>query len=85
MPACKSCRAPILWVVAAASGKRMPVDAEPTAEGAVLVLNPPDAAPVGHVLSGDALDMAREGCPERVHRSHFATCPNADTHRNPRR
>lgn len=81
MSTCKSCGAPVLWIVTRL-GRRMPVDAEPHSKGNILVLDPPNGrSPIGHVLGGDALWEALHGAPERVHRSHFSTCPDADKHR----
>jgi hypothetical protein len=72
MAACKSCGAPIRWVKMAGSGKSMPLDDVPSAEGTVSV-----ERGVGHVLSGLAI-VAYDG-PLFV--SHFATCPQANEHR----
>ncbi len=47
------------------AGKKMPVDAQPASKGIVLLGNPAD--PQSRVVN--------------VHLSHFATCPNANTHR----
>lgn len=75
---CRSCGAPIRWE-RTSSGKRIPLDADPARGGNVdvvwiggervaVVLGPADAAAAevdGHVL----------------YRAHFATCPDAATHR----
>jgi hypothetical protein len=75
MARCRSCGAPILWAVTEASGKRIPLDAEE--DGAA------KEVPDGNLLIVDT----RAGTPVvRVtavgqHLSHFATCPQASTHR----
>ncbi len=77
---CKSCGAPILWTVTAA-GRRMPVDAEPSDIGNIEV----SGGLVLHAttIAGHDLVRARAvGFP--LYLSHFATCPNASTHRNPK-
>jgi hypothetical protein len=62
---CRSCGAPILWVVMRASGKRMPLDAKPE-KRITLVAADPDTV-VGQVTD--------------AYTSHFATCPDAAQHR----
>lgn len=67
---CKSCGAQIAWVVTE-SGKRMPLD----------------YAPQQMLMSGSfVVDETFEGNPvarsvKAVYISHFATCPNAASHR----
>lgn len=74
---CKSCGRYIIWAKSETTGRMMPVDAEPSAEGTFVLLgfeDPPIAAkPDG---SGDPLAAATAR-----HTSHFATCPDADQHR----
>jgi len=69
---CSSCDAPIIWAVTDA-GKRMPLDAEPAPDGNVVLTR----------VGGQA--RARKGSefgPNMPrHKSHFATCPNANQHR----
>jgi len=66
---CRSCGAPIVWVVMFPSGKRMPLDAKPL-HGLIRV--EPGAPATGHMRGKDAEDL---------YVSHFATCPNAAQHR----
>jgi hypothetical protein len=78
--ACKSCQAPMLWAITT-NGKHIPVDAEPVAVnggGGNIRLTPrPGMAPLAKVVRNPAdLFGVRE-----VYRSHFATCPHADRHR----
>lgn len=67
--ACRSCGAAIVWAVSTSSGKRMPLDAEPTAQGNVILdsATEPYSAVVqrGPIADGSG------------HLSHFVTCPNA--------
>lgn len=76
---CRSCRAPVIWALTEAHRRRMPVDAEPTPDGNVLLTD--DDPPIAQVLvPGQAsLFTADNGAPTFT--SHFATCPNADQHR----
>ena len=65
---CRSCKAFIIWMKTAA-GKNMPVDA--------------DSVPFKLGADGHPVDPPKLFDPETM-TSHFATCPNADTHRKPR-
>lgn len=81
---CRSCKAPMLWVVLP-SGKRNPLDLEPTLKGNVLVLPGPEDWRLGVVVHDqDLLQEVRTLFADRLHTSHFATCPDADEHRRPR-
>jgi hypothetical protein len=68
---CRSCGAEILWA-RTTSGKPMPLDREPSANGNVLLRDG-----VAQVLG--PLDVAVTG--EPLYLSHFATCPSAASHR----
>lgn len=69
--ACPDCRAPILWLTTP-KGNRMPVDAQPHAEGNVVVEGATCA-----VLGRNQLPGARAaGRP--LHRHHRLSCPHAD-------
>lgn len=63
---CRSCNAEIIWAVTA-TGKRMPVDAAPSANGNIHLEG------TTAIVLDEPVDGART--------SHFATCPNADQHR----
>jgi len=76
MSACKSCGAAVVWVLTE-SRKRMPVDAEPTADGVVLWFGEYEG-PFMLVSVGGRGD---EGEPVKRYTSHFATCEFADKHR----
>ena len=70
---CGSCHAEILWAPTA-TGRRMPLDRTPDPDGNVVLLD--DRAVV---LSPEARDQLPTETPR--YRSHFASCPNANTHR----
>jgi hypothetical protein len=65
---CRSCGAAIVWT-STERGRLMPVDAEPVARG--LRLEPAADGPPRALVTD-------------IYASHFATCPNADTHRQTR-
>lgn len=72
---CRSCWAPIIWATTG-SGKKIPVDVEPS-EGGNIVLSP-GPRPMATVVSHGGREPGTT-----LHCSHFATCKNADQHRNP--
>ena len=74
---CRSCNAPIVWAITE-KGRRMPVDAKPSAAGNLL-LDHERGEWRAIVVKND--DTAAEN---ELHTSHFATCPNAARHRNPK-
>jgi hypothetical protein len=84
MASCKSCGAAIRWVTvvrAHGRGERaMPIDAEPSATGNVLLTGRNDRGPVARVLGAGESGVA--GTP--LYLAHFASCPNAKQHRKPR-
>jgi hypothetical protein len=86
--ACVSCGGGIIWAINGTTGKRMPVDAEPVENGNVVLAIMGQGRTVcgkwrhrGTVVAtvlkkGQSVEAGR---PRRV--SHFATCPNAASHR----
>ena len=81
MSRCKSCGKEIIWIKMA-SGKSMPVDAEPISykldmHNGNLTLITPD----GRVVKA----FFDPGSDVVGYTSHFATCPNANAHRKDRR
>ena len=78
MSACRSCGASIMWC-ATPSGKSMPVDAEPSDRGNMVVEN----GRVTAVVASDAVEEMRSHG-YKLHTSHFATCSNAKQHRRSR-
>jgi len=75
---CRSCRAPIRWVIVLPKMKRMPLDPEPVEDGNMWVDHTEDGTPVMSVaLSGD-------GVPRNIpirYVSHFVSCPDRDSWR----
>ena len=93
---CRSCSAPIVWIVTD-TGARTPCDAEPIEAWLFVDLEQAGAdrgleeTPRGYYLGAKVVPAipARPGVlPEvprtRVRRSHFATCPQANEHRRPK-
>lgn len=78
MATCRSCRAPVRWVLTQA-GKRMPLDPAPTPVGNIaLTEETVDGVPVVRYLGKSA--GADLFATDR-YVSHFATCPEAKVHR----
>jgi hypothetical protein len=75
---CGSCRRPIIWAITEKKLRRMPVDPEPPSKGGNVELIPRKgiAAPIAKVLNVTQ-QFGRTG----LRTSHFATCPNAQQHR----
>lgn len=71
MTTCRSCGAPIIWAITE-SGKRIPIDAGPTAEGNIEL-----KGERAHVLARDEVRWPDT----RYYTSHFVTCPHAAQHR----
>lgn len=83
MSRCRSCGASIVWA-RTTNGKLMPVDAVAHDEGNVLLTwGDEEGVPTrfASVLTGTALETQRGASPEFMHRSHFATCVDANKHR----
>lgn len=84
---CRSCKAPVVWVVTEATdtkpGRKMPLDADPSRPGKALVVEDGNLVFTG-ARAGDGTWIVRY-VPKgpRHYRSHFATCPNAKSHRKP--
>lgn len=74
---CRSCGAAIIWAKTC-GGKRMPVDAAPSADGNLVLIESAQFTEVS-VVSEVSPFPGRDR-----HKSHFATCPNAPQHRKPR-
>jgi hypothetical protein len=75
---CRSCKAQIIWTMTE-RGRRMPVDAEPSKKGNIMLHpRPDDQAPLAIYLTTEQI-AAFDGSLQR-HRlftSHFVTCPEA--------
>jgi hypothetical protein len=80
---CRSCEASIYWVFTE-HGKRMPIDADPSAAGNVVltvrlggriaVVLPPES-----LFEDEAITELRQ---QARYTSHFVTCPHADEWRS---
>ncbi len=85
MTACRSCGAPIVWVVTEATatkaGRRMPLDADPSNTTRAAVFEDGNIVIVGRDAANvPIVRYVKSG----TFRSHFASCPQASTHRKPR-
>lgn len=82
MSRCRSCNAPVMWVeteaTASKPGRKMPLDADPNT-GRALKVDDGNITFTGG-RSGDGTPIVRYQTPGH-HRSHFATCANAASHR----
>jgi hypothetical protein len=82
---CRSCGHPVIWAKTDA-GRWMPLDALPVPEIAprLVVFNPKTKG--GHVVTDEDLDRVPRWVElgATLHRSHFASCPNAAQHRGTR-
>lgn len=82
---CRSCGRDIIWTETE-RGKKMPVDAGKRNDGNILLISRGDAAPQAKFLGKLELDAEKaralaRGETFRAYVSHFATCPNAKSHR----
>lgn len=68
---CRSCGAAVVWAMTQ-GGKPMPVDAEPAADGNLVVVE--DVAGELRVFVASGRDWPGEP----RYRPHFATCPDAE-------
>lgn len=82
---CRSCGALIRWAVTA-SGRRMPVDAEPHEHGNVVLEVMSEPHPAKQTTLRALVIAPADVVADEVlrFRSHFATCPNARQHRSRR-
>lgn len=85
---CKSCGATILWAITAKTGSRMPLDAEPVVTATVeerrvmfALLKSTGDVPIAVTPGWFVVEL---DAPIAYYRSHFATCPNAASHRRER-
>ncbi len=74
---CRSCDAPIIWVVTE-KDKKMPIDAEPSPEGTFIKFRL-DAN--GDKIVHFVKESERAATTKPLYASHFATCPDAAEHR----
>lgn len=74
MAECWSCKAPITFALTA-TGKKMPLDAEPVDDGEYVIDYDDEGAP--HTFHQPVPDLM--GTPR--YKPHWATCPHAKQHR----
>jgi len=77
---CRSCQAPIVWTITA-NGKRMPCDIARHANGDFFLFRRADRIESIHRESSHRSAQGARNRRQLGHDSHFATCPNADDHR----
>lgn len=85
MPYCQSCDAEIIWGVTE-GGAAIPLDPVPVADGRI-VLTPPDdnGRRMAIALTDDDIRILEAQDSKRLrYRTHFASCPYADSHRRTR-
>ena len=75
---CYSCKAPIQWATSTKSGKLVPVDAEASPEGTVL-LTEREGLMWATTLSKTAALSVPKG--QLLFINHFVTCPSREQHR----
>lgn len=73
MATCRNCSAVIVWAKTEA-GKRMPLDAEPVADGNLVLL--------GGIARAATAEEKKAGW--KLYRPHWASCPQSDLWRRPR-
>jgi hypothetical protein len=74
---CRACQAPIVWATTSA-GKNMPVDAEPSDDGNVLLFPTVDHKVIAIAMGKREATMSKA---KERYKSHFATCPSAASFR----
>ena len=78
---CRSCGAPIMWLEHVTTGKPAPIDIQASMDGNIRIGVIPEHY---GVLTGQDLADAQERGDE-LHKSHYATCPQAPAWRAKRR
>lgn len=75
MARCSTCDAPVIWAKFGATGKRVPLDVAPRADGNLTTTGADrDGTPLV-VMAGEATPITER------YTTHFATCPDAAKHR----
>lgn len=76
---CRSCSAPIIWAVVAQSGRRIPLDADEVPPKPPVAAYNPESGRCRILTANDVAHVdvwAAHGV--TYHKTHFATCPQAD-------
>ena len=81
MSTCRSCGAEVLWAETT-GGKRIPLDPEPVAAGALLVVKR-RMSPSGELVPLVRPVRRGEAPASPRYQTHFASCPDADRWRKP--
>lgn len=76
MAKCQTCQAPIEWAKSAATGKAMPLDAEPVPDGNIVINSRGEAVVL---KKGEEAKLLPE---TPRFRSHYSTCKQADAWRS---
>lgn len=84
---CRDCAAEVVWC-RTPKGARMPLNAEESNNGNVLLMSPSEPVQgrlgiLAVTLSGDVLERARSEL-ARLYTSHHVNCPNAKNRRKPK-
>lgn len=80
MSICRTCGNPIMWVETS-TGKRMPVDLNPTVRGNITLQRAGGKVYATVHASTAAAQLATEDPDVKTFISHFTTCPHARMHR----
>jgi hypothetical protein len=85
MPSCKSCNAPIRWVLLRSKDgelKPHPLDAKPSADsGNIGIVDTAGREPIAEIVPKAQLALFGGANAAPRYTSHFATCANAAQHR----
>lgn len=73
---CRSCTQDIQWVRNARTDRPAPIETRPHPDGNIAIRDGRY-----HVLTGPALEAARDDPDTVLHLNHFATCPAAARHK----
>lgn len=77
--ACRSCGAAIVWAVNTRTGKRGPIDAEPSPDGNVVLTTDDDGVLRYDVLADPAERQGAADAGIALYVSHFLTCPHRES------
>lgn len=78
MTRCKTCLAPIFYAIVASTGKLIPINAEPSIDGNVIIRE-------GNNSGKSYAKVTKKEDPEAIYVSHFATCGQAKKWRKKKR